>query len=200
MKTLEVRLTFIEEVLGTNPNDEELFRRFIGDKAPDAQTIEEEVADLGVDEVFEKGITVFPRDEDGKPFIYDYQVKGFMKDTAKMLKKVSGTKSGKIKAYRQDIDGLIFPNPRKIPFEYGNTDVGLCQRPLRASTPMGERIALAASEKVPAGATVEFEINILVDEYVDWVREMLDYGRFRGIGQWRNSGKGRFTWEELRCY
>ena len=29
------------------------------------------------------------------------------------------------------------------------------------------------------------------------VREWLDYGKFSGIGQWRNSGHGRFTWEEL---
>ncbi len=29
------------------------------------------------------------------------------------------------------------------------------------------------------------------------VREWLTYGRLRGLGQWRNSGKGRFTFEEL---
>ena len=29
------------------------------------------------------------------------------------------------------------------------------------------------------------------------VREWLDYGAYSGIGQWRNSGKGRFTWEEI---
>lgn len=28
--------------------------------------------------------------------------------------------------------------------------------------------------------------------------ERLDYGELRGIGQWRNSGKGRFTYEELK--
>lgn len=33
----------------------------------------------------------------------------------------------------------------------------------------------------------------------DTVREELDYGRLRGIGQWRNSGKGRFEWEEEEC-
>lgn len=29
------------------------------------------------------------------------------------------------------------------------------------------------------------------------VREWLDYGQLRGLFQWRNSGKGRFTWEEV---
>jgi hypothetical protein len=29
------------------------------------------------------------------------------------------------------------------------------------------------------------------------IREWLDYGKLRGLGQWRNSGKGRFSWVEL---
>lgn len=57
--------------------------------------------------------------------------------------------------------------------------------------------ALAHSETVPAGATVEFTIVILKDDMETAVREWLDYGRLRGIGQWRNSGKGRFEWEEI---
>ena len=199
MKTIDVELIFFEGVLGTSSNNKDLYRDFIGSKAPDAQTAEEEVEAIGVDAAVEKGTTVFPRDEDGNPFLYDYQVKGFLKDTAKALKKVEGTKSSKIKAYKQEIDGLVFPNPRKIPFEFDG-DISICQRPLRASTAMGERIALAASEEIPAGAKVHFEITCLVDSQIEWIRELLDYGKFRGIGQWRNSGKGRFTWTELECY
>jgi hypothetical protein len=37
----------------------------------------------------------------------------------------------------------------------------------------------------------------LLDSDMKLVREWLDYGRLRGIGQWRNSGRGRFTWEEI---
>lgn len=29
------------------------------------------------------------------------------------------------------------------------------------------------------------------------MRECLDYGKLRGLGQWRNSGKGRFVWDLL---
>ena len=32
----------------------------------------------------------------------------------------------------------------------------------------------------------------------DVVREWLDYGALRGIGQWRNSGMGRIKWEEVK--
>ena len=201
MKTLEVEITFIEDILGTSPNDEDIYRNFIGSKAPDAQTVEEEVEALGVDEVVEKGMTVFARDEDGNPVIWDYQIKGFFKDSCGMLKKATGSKSSAIKAHKKEIDGLVFPNPRMIPLILPNgKEMGVCQRPLRADTPKGSRVALAMSESVPAGTKCQFEITCLNDDYVKYVREWLDYGRFRGIGQWRNASKGRFVWNEIRCY
>jgi hypothetical protein len=72
-----------------------------------------------------------------------------------------------------------------------------CQRPLRASTAQGERIALAHSETVPTGSWFDVEIKCLVDGYTKIVKEWLDYGELRGLGQWRNSGKGKFTYEIL---
>ena len=196
MKQIKVRLTFTEGILGTSPGNEDIYREYIAGKAPDAASIEEEVAALGAAEVTEKAKTVFPRTDVGVPFIYDYQIKGFFKDTCGGLRKVKGTESSKIKAFKKEIDKLIFIEPREIPFEqYGV--IGECQRPLRASTPMGERVSLAISEEIPAGAVVEFAIVLFSEEHEALVREWLDYGRFSGIGQWRNSGKGRFTWEEI---
>ena len=197
MKTIEVKLTFLEGILGTCPNDEDIYRNYIGSKSPDASTIAEELMDLTVDEVAERGMTVFPRDENGKPFIYDYQIKGFFKDACSMLRKISGTESSKIKAFKKEIDGLIFPNPRKIAID---GEVSVCQRPLRAQTPQGERVALAMSEEIAAGAQITFEVTCLQDSQIKLVKEWLDYGKLRGIGQWRNSGKGRFEWKELRVY
>ena len=196
MKKLKVKLTFTESILGTSPANEEVYRDFIGTKAPDAATVEDEVAALGADAVVEKGMTVFPRLEDGTPFLYDYQIKGFMKDTCGGLRKVKGTKSEKIKAFKKEIDKLIFPEPRCIPIMFDGK-ITECQRPLRAQTMQGERVSLAISEQIPAGATAEFSIVMLSDDHEEAVREWLDYGRFSGIGQWRNSGKGRFTWEEI---
>lgn len=200
-----VKLTLTEAMLGTSPANEDIYRDFIGANAPDAQTLEEEVAALGVDAVAEKGMTVFPRDENGRPALYDYQIKGFFKDACQMLnrltkkneqgKKVPQNASGKMKAYKKEIDGLIFVAPRMIPISFDG-EVGICQRPLRAQTAQGERVALAMSEEVPAGATLEFEISCLDEGHLEAVREWLDYGSLRGLGQWRNSGKGRFTWEE----
>ena len=196
MKNLKVKLTFIEPILGTSPANEDVYRDFIGSKAPDASTVEDEVKDLGVDAVVEKGMTVFPRTEDGKPFLYDFHIKGFFKDTCGGLRKVKGTTSSGIKAYKKEIDKLIFPEPRRIVFE--NFDkIGTCQRPLRAQTAQGERVSLAMSEELPAGSTVTFDIVCMCDDHEKAVREWLDYGKYSGIGQWRNSGRGRFSWAEL---
>ena len=201
MKTIEAKLTFTEEVLGTSPNDEDIYRNFIGSKAPDAQTVEEEVAAMGADAVAEKGMTVFARDENGTPCLYDYHVKGHFKDACSMLKKATGSLSKDIKAHKKLIDGLVFVNPRLIPLEIPEGKaMGVCQRPLRAQTAQGERVALAMSESVPAGTTCTIEITCLTDDDIKYVREWLDYGAWRGIGQWRNSGCGRYKWEEVRCY
>ena len=97
MKKLHIKLTFTESMLGTSPADEKIYTRFIGGKAPDAATLPEEVAALGSDAVVERGTTVFPRDEDGKPFLYDYQVKGFFKDACSMLARAKTRKPARRK-------------------------------------------------------------------------------------------------------
>jgi hypothetical protein len=194
--TLKLRLDFTEELLGTASNNPDLHAEFIASKAPDATSIEEEIAAIGVDAATEKGMTVFPRNDAGEPILFDYQIKGFFKDAAGALRKVSGTKCAKIRAYKKEIDGLVFVSPRMIPLKMPS-DLGHCQRPLRASTPMGERVALAHSESAPAGTSIEIEIDCLTPEMEGLVRECLDYGKLRDIGQWRNSGKGRFTYEIL---
>lgn len=196
MKELKVRVTFTEELLGTANSDPKIHEDFIASKAPDALSRTEEIEALGVDEVVEKAMTIFPRDEEGNPIVWDYQIKGFFKDTCSALRKVTGTRSSKIKAYKKEIDGLIFPEPRKIKINFDG-ELGNCQRPLRAQTMQGERVALANSETIPAGAYIEFSVVCLSDGHLDVVKEWLDYGKYKGFGQWRNSGKGRFTWEEL---
>ena len=49
----------------------------------------------------------------------------------------------------------------------------------------------------PAGTSLVVDIRLLDDGLETVLREWLDYGALRGLGQWRNSGKGRFTWEEI---
>lgn len=198
MKELKVRITFLQGVLGTQTGDPEIYRNFIGSKAPDASTVEEEIACVGKEEVIEKAKTFFPRNKDDKPFIYDYQIKGFFKSACKALSKSSDAKFSKeIKAYKQEIDLRVFIKQRENVIE--NYDkITECQRSLRAQTMQGDRNTLAISEEIPAGATVDFTIIVLQDSTMNAVKEWLDYGRFNGLLQWRNSGKGSFTWEEVK--
>lgn len=207
MKKIKVKLTFKEPILGTWPANPNVAREFIASKAPDAATVEDEVAALGADAVADKGMTVFPRNPDGRPIFYDYQIKGFFKDSCGMLSRIGGktetgkkkavNESGRITAYKKTIDGLIFVEPRMIPIVFDG-EIGDCQRPLRAQTAQGERVSLTNSEKIPAGATCEFTIVLLDESHEKAVLEWMDYGSLRGIGQWRNSGKGRFLYEIVK--
>lgn len=201
MKEVKVRITFTESILGTASADSEIHDHYIASKAPDAKSRAEEVAALGVEQATERTMTVFPRMEDGTPALWDYQLKGFFKDACSMLRRVPGTRSAKLKAFKKEIDGLVFVGPRMIPL-WMPVDLDLsatdCQRPLRASTPQGERVALAHSEEAPAGTYIEATITCLRDDLWPIVTEWLDYGRLRGVGQWRNAGHGRFEWEEVK--
>lgn len=196
MKSLKVKLTFTENLLGSANNDPEIHENFIASKSDDTKKTAEEIAAIPAEEKIEESRTVFPRNADGQPIIWDYQIKGFFKDACAILKTIKGSESSKVKAFKKYIDGRIFPQPRQITI-HTDDEIGSCQRPLRASTPQGERVALANSEEIKAGAWIECEILMLADEDEKWVKEMLDYGKLKGLGQWRNSGKGRFEVEYL---
>ena len=196
IKKIKVRITLLEEMLGTASANPEIHSEFIASKAPDAPSMEEEVAAIGAEAVEQKQMTVFPRDDDGNPIMWDYQFKGLMKDACQMLRKVGGSASSKIKAYKKEIDGLIFAEPRMIRLDMHGGKMGVCQRPLRAQTPQGERVALASSETVPAGTTMDVTFVLYSpSSHRDALMEWLDYGAVRGMGQWRNSGKGRFSYQ-----
>ena len=147
------------------------------------------------------------------PYIYDYQIRGMFKDACGLLSRAKGlNESSELKAYKKWIDGNIFVSPRKIAFNlpesyYDDNGVetatfvdGKLQtlaRPLRTSGPSGERSAIAISEIVPPATTFKFEIVFTDPKLRAVIVEWLDYGLFRGIGQWRNSGIGTFMWREL---
>ena len=203
MKEFKVRITFTDPILGSKPADPELHSRFVASKAPNHKSMREEIESIGVDAVEERDMTVFSRMDDGTPCLWDYQVRGCIKEGIRALYQVQGSKISKDKSNwfsRKKVDNYIFVEPRQIPLwipvelDLSDTD---CQRPLRASTPQGERVALAHSEEAPEGTYIECRIICFNDKDVDYVKEVLDYGRYKGMGQWRTSGKGRFTWEEI---
>lgn len=164
---IAVRLTLLEEALGMTPGDPEIYGNWIASKAPEPENGAEEVGVIEGMDAVEDATTCFPRTEDGVPFCWDYQIKGFFKDACSSLRRVPGTRSSKLTAFKKVIDGTVFVEQRKIPF------------------------------RLPAGTVLEFSILVMNPKDAETVREWLDYGRLRGLFQWRNSGKGRFEWEEV---
>lgn len=199
MKTMNVVLTLQAELLGTKPGNPEVHSAFVAGLAPDALSREEEVAATGVDAVIELGKTLFSRNAQGKPVIWDYQIKGFLKDAAGSMQRVpdSRTVKGKLKAYKKVIDQVIFVYPRQIEIRDTGDQVGSCQRPMRGQTPQGERVALINSESTREGSELRLQIKLLDEKLEEYVVEWLNYGECRGLGQWRNSGMGRFVWREM---
>jgi len=207
MKTLKIRVTLLEELLGTLPGDPEVFEAHIASKNPEGVDTDE-VESINVDDEIEKGTTVFSRDENDNPHMWDYQVRGFFKEAVKALQDMDSSliakkdTQKKLKltnySYKRTIDNTVFVSPRKITFNIPEgKEMGHCQRPLRADTMRGERVALANSEAVPAGTTLEFEVQLQNDKLEDVILQALLYGQRKGFGQWRNSGKGAFTFELL---
>jgi len=199
-RELKVVLTFLDPLLGSQSANPDIHKEFIASKSPDAEKVAEELAALPAEEQEAKALQVFPRSAGGRPFLWDYQIKGFFKDAAGMLNRTADKEENgdnpKLAAHKKIIDGLIFVVPRQIMLEFPEEQgLSQCTRPLRAQTKRGERVALQTSEQAPAGTRISFTIQLLKDDLEDRVVDWLEYGEFRGMGQWRNSGHGRFTFE-----
>ena len=215
MKHVKIEITFEDRILGTEPSNPEIYRDYILSKAPDPYVAQQELNFLPPEEVDEDGvplrtgITVFHRDADGDPCLHMRHVKGFFKEACRAMqmaagrdpetgKKLAKNESSKLTAYKSKIDNLVFiaPDYLKLILPKGGQLVKE-QRPLLAATPQGPRSALACSEAVPAGTKVRFTVTLLNDDLYPALIEWLDYGMLKGIGCWRNSGCGRFGYEEI---
>ena len=195
---VQAKIQFIEPILGTANSNPDIYTEFIGSKAPDASTIEDEVATLGADEVVDKGTTIFHKGEDGRPFLYAHMIKGFCKTACGEMRRVPKSRSSKITAFKKRIDEGVTPLPIKDDdinrlYFTDPGQINILERPLRAMTMQGERVSLARSEMISEGTQLEFKIVFLEKELAEaCINEWLPYGMYHGLGQWRNSGKGRF--------
>lgn len=195
---MKVEILFQEELLATKPDNLEIFAKYVDSKRPKGDPRRDELENAEVIE--ETGTSVFHK-KDGVACIYDYQIKGFFKDACGAINRMDPefrSDLEKLSAYKSKIDGCIFVYPRLIPIilpEGGQ--ISLCERPMRSDGAQGPRVALCRSEAAPAGSKLQFDLEILSKELQRYVQVWLDYGKRRGLGQWRNSGKGRFTWAQL---
>ena len=199
---MRVRIKTHEPILGMSSANPDLHREFIASKSADKQKVKEELESLPAEDLIEKAMTVFPRDENGWAFLWDYQIRGALKEMFTTLFDYSepavkiGNKQLSKWTCKSVIDAAVFVSPRKIPLCPAD-ELTLCTRPLRADTMKGSRVALATSEQTPDVVEFEIEIECLHEALEKYVRKALDLGAKRGLGQWRNSGKGLFTWKEI---
>ena len=206
IKKYRVEMTFDTVLLGTKPCDPEVHKRWVASKNPKgAQKDEGQPNPLSPDD---KGVTVFQRTDEGILAVNDYQLKGFFKAAADAIRAGElDTEPGTAKKHqkkwgagRGKVDKYLHITPRTVLLfsETGKpitVPAGRRQRPLRAETPTGQRVMLASSEFVDEGTKAVFTVETLGKLVtLEMLQTMLDFGRFNGMGQWRNAGYGQFTY------
>lgn len=200
---LQIKATLLTDMLGTQPNNTQLFEDYIKSKAPESIQ-DDEALNIDPEEVIEKGTTVYRRSKSGQLCLCDYQIKGFIKTSGDTIrqrlneKKSKGSdnkipKSG-WESWKSKVDTNVHVFPRLI--ELGKTRPDdILSRPLRAKTMQGERVSLARSEVIAADTVFYFEIVILGLIKKEQIIHCLNEGKYYGLGQWRNAGYGRFMYE-----
>lgn len=198
------RLVGLQPLLGGVALDKEIFTKYIATKARD---FEKENAKEDVENVIDENekVTGFYRDvETGNVIIKGYQIKGFMKEAAKALKDQLGLASCVSK-----IDNFVFIAEDNIPVMRGGEWVkqpdNFLERPLRGETPQGPRVSLAKSEQICGDWYIDITVKVIENKKtaksialdMGVVEELLSYGQFKGLLQWRNAGYGSFRIEEI---
>lgn len=199
------RLVGLQPLLGGVALDKEIFTKYIATKARD---FEKENAKEDVENVIDENekVTGFYRDvETGNVIIKGYQIKGFMKEAAKALKDQLGLASCVSK-----IDNFVFIAEDNIPVMRGGEWIkqpdNFLERPLRGETPQGPRVSLAKSEQICGDWYIDITVKVIENKKtvksvaldMGVVEELLSYGQFKGLLQWRNAGYGSFRVEEIK--
>lgn len=195
---LECKAMFDSPVLGSASANKDLYGEFLGSRSGDADKLQEELEALPAEELVTKGTTVFLRNADGECMLFDYQVEGMLKENCAQLTRMPDSESKKVKAWRKQMLN-VHVHPRQIVMTPPEpiTEMEHHVRPLRIEDwKNGDRTALAASEKLPAGTTFAFQVETpphLLKPTLEW----LQHGKNNGLGQWRNGGFGQISVEVI---
>jgi hypothetical protein len=189
-KYYNLKITFLEPVLGSQ-SDKEVASKYMAGKRNGPEVIPDDELE-SLPDAIENKTTVFHRDDKGQPILFDYQVKGFLKNAAKNFNGLDG-----VEGLRSKVVNFIFVSPRKISLNVNGNGMSHLERPLQAETMQGPRIALARSEMLPAGTYFYCRLKVYDQAKIteEMLEELLSYGEDMGIGQWRTAKYGSFKYE-----
>jgi len=196
---VNIKIKFRDRVYGGIPRTKELIDNYVSSKfgvvAGDlAEQLKKEVDLL---EETEKITTGF-KQENGKPYLCDYQIKAMLKQAANRLK-ITVKKRGS----KQDItDGLFMAPKIFLTSKDMTTPLPVEDFCGHVMTPQGKRSILKASEYVEQGEA-EFTVK-LIKTSVMAKKDLLDcflLGQEIGLGSNRSFEKGKFDliefeWQE----
>lgn len=202
----KIRIKFISEVLGSGSGSQasrlhllERSEAELKDKVAHEQTFLPPA--LSDEMLAGRGKTVFYREND-RPFAWDYQVKGMIKEQVESLR---NTDSNMYYAenlpwnYKGCITSMLHVGPEKLFFTMPpGGKIGDCPRSLRAQPYNRPAIVtLTDSETMPVDTTLDVEVTLLDGKLEPVLFECLNMGEYLGFGQWRGAGKGRFNYQIL---
>lgn len=190
---LKVKIKLTTDMLGTVAKDPEIYKNFIESKKSKSKSIpaDPEIMKENESETVEQaeiaGWTGFHKDENGL-FLYEYLIKGHLKEAGNVLKD-----NLKVKALRSKIDDYVFISPRRIYLGQQDPD-DVFERPIIGMTAQGQRVSLRRSDLIRAGKEIEYEITMIPHEKINrgLIESLLQHGELMGLGQFRNGGFGRF--------
>ena len=204
------RITGIEPILGAQPASEAVRTKYLLSKAPQ-EALEEEsmLATMGGED---DDMTVFLRDtrHNDRLIWGAHTIESYFKDAFASLRFDLGihAERSKVVKYLKVFDN-VRTKRKALPLLRDGEEIFdedcVNERPLRGATMQGERITLKASEQLDDPWTLEFDVVLVPNlptpksKTVTWeaVEMALEYGAYNGLGQWRNAGWGRFTWERV---
>jgi hypothetical protein len=205
---MKVMLTLTTDMLGTKPANEDVASDQVIRKAGTEEQKKRELESL--EEVDKSCTTVFFKDKKRGLYINGYMFLGFLKHAGSVFRTIDqrvqeeageGKKSKKWGNIAGKMDDLIIVRPDEIYLGKMEPD-GILERPIRCNTAQGPRVSVIKSEFIKAGTKLgPIEIDVLGSAGPisrEMIVECLDYGERVGLGQWRNSGKGRFKWVEVK--
>lgn len=192
----KVTLHFYEDLLGSVPDTQEVYESYVQAKVRstngNGRAYADELQTLSV----AKDKTDFHR-LGNTPILYDYVIKGFMKESCAHLRQVGGWNySTELTAYKTLINAAILIKPRRIPLQLAAGPTYDFARILRADTAQGPRTLPVCSVTAKPGTWLEFEMEVIGNKITEaLLTEWFDHAAWVGLGQWRSGGWGRFTYQ-----